>query len=326
VDSGVRPEKLSILPEAVDVHFFDPAVHRPFRMEELPELFPDSLHCNAAGAALLVGGARRAAPPYVFFSQYKWEPRKGWDVLLQGWADAFPGPARGGQRGAGDDANASATPPPPSPPRSDVLLLMLVNLYLVDGVDASSRFNMTYMKLAANAMLSETMGLGLDDLAPLCFLAEEITDEQLARLFRSSDAFVLPTRGEGWCLPAMQAMSMALPAIVTGYGGQLEFMTNNDNSFHIAYKLVQPPQTFYYQFAAGMEWAEPSVADLTRLMQYVVAHPRAGATIGRRAREHICQHFSEEAVKTVLERKLLEVQRRIGPRRQEWRQRKRDKK
>jgi glycosyltransferase involved in cell wall biosynthesis len=302
VDSGVRAEKISILPEAVDVHFFDPAVHRPFLVETLPSLFGDGLHCNTAGAALL--NNPHVVRPYIFFSQFKWEPRKGWDVLLQAWAQAFPSSSSGLHT-------------------NDALLLMLVNLFIVDGVNATDRFNYTYMHNAANAMLQETMGIGLDSLPPLCFLVAEITDEELARLFRTADAFVLPTRGEGWCLPAMQAMSMGLPALVTGYGGQLEFMTHNDNSLLIEYKLVSPPKNFYYQHADDMEWAEPSTADLTHLMQFVWSHPRAGATIGRRAREHISTHFSEEAVGKILHNKLLDVQRKIGPRRLPWDQRKR---
>ena len=39
--------------------------------------------------------------------------------------------------------------------------------------------------------------------------------EELRWLYASADAFVLPTRGEGWCLPAMEAMAMSLPVILS---------------------------------------------------------------------------------------------------------------
>jgi hypothetical protein len=45
-----------------------------------------------------------------------------------------------------------------------------------------------------------------------------------------ADAFVLPTRGEGWGLPVMEAMAMALPVIVTNTSGCSQYLTH-DNSF-----------------------------------------------------------------------------------------------
>eukprot|EP00758_Cryptobia_borreli_P013600 Tbor_TRINITY_DN5848_c3_g1::TRINITY_DN5848_c3_g1_i3::g.6182::m.6182 len=47
---------------------------------------------------------------------------------------------------------------------------------------------------------------------------------RVPELYTTHDAFVLPTRGEGWGLPLMEAMAMGLPAIATDWGGQVEFM------------------------------------------------------------------------------------------------------
>ena len=43
--------------------------------------------------------------------------------------------------------------------------------------------------------------------------------EALPALFASADAFVLPSHGEGWGLPLMEAMAMELPTIGTAFGG-----------------------------------------------------------------------------------------------------------
>jgi glycosyltransferase involved in cell wall biosynthesis len=43
-------------------------------------------------------------------------------------------------------------------------------------------------------------------------------------LYRSVDAFVLPSRGEGWGRPYMEAMSMGLPVIATNWSGPTEFV------------------------------------------------------------------------------------------------------
>ena len=51
----------------------------------------------------------------------------------------------------------------------------------------------------------------------------EVTREELRDLYAASDAFVLATRGEGWCLPAAEAMAMELPTIITNFLGNTEF-------------------------------------------------------------------------------------------------------
>ena len=45
-------------------------------------------------------------------------------------------------------------------------------------------------------------------------------------LYRSAQAMVLPTRGEGFNLPAAEALALGLPVITTGYGGQVDFCTS----------------------------------------------------------------------------------------------------
>jgi glycosyltransferase involved in cell wall biosynthesis len=44
-------------------------------------------------------------------------------------------------------------------------------------------------------------------------------------LIGSADAFILTSRGEGWGLPVMEAMAMALPVIVPNHTGLSAFCT-----------------------------------------------------------------------------------------------------
>jgi glycosyltransferase involved in cell wall biosynthesis len=46
-------------------------------------------------------------------------------------------------------------------------------------------------------------------------------------LLASADAFVLPTRGEGWGLPIAEAMAMELPVLVTNYSGPAAFCSED---------------------------------------------------------------------------------------------------
>ena len=54
-------------------------------------------------------------------------------------------------------------------------------------------------------------------------LAQWMSREDMRSLYNQADAFVLATRGEGWGLPIMEAMSMALPVLVTDCSGVTEY-------------------------------------------------------------------------------------------------------
>ena len=53
----------------------------------------------------------------------------------------------------------------------------------------------------------------------------DVPDADLLMLFRDADAMVLPTRGEGFNIPAAEAMAAGVPLVVTGYGGHMDFCT-----------------------------------------------------------------------------------------------------
>lgn len=50
-------------------------------------------------------------------------------------------------------------------------------------------------------------------------------DQGIVALYRSAHTLVLPTRGEGFNLPAAEALAMGLPVIVTGFGAHVDFCT-----------------------------------------------------------------------------------------------------
>jgi glycosyltransferase involved in cell wall biosynthesis len=50
-------------------------------------------------------------------------------------------------------------------------------------------------------------------------LEDELPLMNLPRLYTGADAFVLPSRGEGWGRPHIEAMAMGLPTIATNWSG-----------------------------------------------------------------------------------------------------------
>lgn len=119
--------------------------------------------------------------------------------------------------------------------------------------------------------------------APLLVLTGILPEEQLKGLYTVSNAFILPTRGEGVGLPYMEALSSGIPVIATGWGGQMDFL-NEQNSFLIDYKLEDPRKSMYSGSAisrqyhrlfgqGGQLWAEADLDDTKRQMRLAYENP-----------------------------------------------------
>lgn len=96
--------------------------------------------------------------------------------------------------------------------------------------------------------------------------------EMIRNFYQRVDCFVFPTRGEGFGLTPLEAMATGMPAIVTGWSGPMEYM-KPEVGWTIDYALA-PAQVFtdkVYKEECG-NWAEPSKADLRRLMRYAYTH------------------------------------------------------
>lgn len=79
----------------------------------------------------------------------------------------------------------------------------------------------------------------------------------LAALYREADVLLSLHRAEGFGLPMLEAMAHGIPAVATGWSGNLEFM-DAGNGILIPYHLVPvvDPAGIY----AGSSWAEPDLA------------------------------------------------------------------
>jgi glycosyltransferase involved in cell wall biosynthesis len=124
----------------------------------------------------------------------------------------------------------------------------------------------------------------------LVLLPFAIPREAMPRLYASADAFVVPSRGEGWGLAYGEAMASGLPTIATNWGGQLDFM-NSQNAYLIDYeRLVPIDEEVRSTLGAeqGLRWVEPSLDHLRWLMRWVFEHPEEAREKGQLARATIC--------------------------------------
>lgn len=218
----------------------------------------------------------------VVLGVFQWSGYKGWDVLLRAWYDAFRG--------------------------SDEATLVLRTY--VQGVEpglSRRRIEKDIEDFARRQLDIPSKGLGR-----LVLLTDTLSDDELPALYAAADALVAPSRGEGWGLPQLEALSCGLPVIATAWGGTTEFL-HDGNSLQVAVEGLCPTgQTAPWY--AGQRWAEPSVSSLTAALRRVVDDPEGVAELGRAGRREVEQRWTWEHSVAVADARLSEIERDLRSR------------
>lgn len=103
----------------------------------------------------------------------------------------------------------------------------------------------------------------------------DMPTNDMAELYRSCDAFVLPTKAEGWGLPLIEAVASGLPVITTMHSGHTEFLRHiSDSVLPVTYTIgaiTCPEYQSYYPDSSGDwgRWARPDVFSIAAAMQTV---------------------------------------------------------
>ncbi len=100
------------------------------------------------------------------------------------------------------------------------------------------------------------------DIGTIHVIEQDYDNNEMLALFRRCDAMVLPTRGEGFNLPAAEAMAARMPLITTGHGGHLDFATPENSRFiDFRFTLSESHVT-----QGSSLWVEPDIDDLTKAL------------------------------------------------------------
>ena len=192
--NGIPKSKLFLMPEGVDTSRFNPTGNTL----DLDGLYKSQiLPLDNPDIKQWIDMDKRKF--FTILSVFTWSWRKGWDVLLRAFYRAFT-------------------------PADNVLLVLLTYIPGARGYYTNIQILKDILTIKAQE--------GIPYHLPILLLTDPISEDQLPALYRSADVFFLPTRGEGFCLPALEAMASGTPPIITKGSGQSMFC-NSKNSFLI---------------------------------------------------------------------------------------------
>jgi GT2 family glycosyltransferase len=153
---------------------------------------------------------------------------------------------------------------------------------------------------------AEIARLDLPSSAPIVLMLNpEFADHQMGSLYRSADCFVLPTRGEGWGMPVLEAMACGLPTIATNWSGPADFL-HEEIGYPLEVKSLVKAEA-RCPFYAGFEWAEPDGDHLRGLMREVFEAPDRARAKGLLAASEVAERYSWEVAARRVKERLLEL-------------------
>jgi hypothetical protein len=207
----------------------------------------------------------RVSTKFTFLSIFEWGERKAPELLLKAFTEEFDRP-------------------------EDVILLCEVQNR---DESVSIRNEINRMKLRR------------DSAAIILLANKSIPRYQIGCLYRSTDCFVTPTRGEGFGLPIIEAMACGMPVIATNWGAHTDFF-NEEVGYPIKVRQLVPARAKcpYYE---GFRWAEPDIEDLRALMRHVYENQKEAREKGLKASGKVLGELSWLAAADKIKDRLLQL-------------------
>lgn len=126
--------------------------------------------------------------------------------------------------------------------------------------------------------------------------------DDMSDLYRSIDSVYTMSHCEGFYFPGLEGLAAGKLSIAPNYGGQLDFL-NNDNSYLVSGSVVRAdPRSMYWESKSNAVWFQPSVEDAAQKLQLSYKNYEAMNQKLETQKTLIHQQYSwESVVKQMLE-------------------------
>ena len=129
------------------------------------------------------------------------------------------------------------------------------------------------LNVAKNFVAETAAKANLSEFPNVNIITDKLTDEEILQLHKSSDCYVSASYGEGWNLPAQDALLFGKTPIVGCYGGQKDFI-NNENGWvvHVTEEPCYNGGTVHFELFTGKRlWGSPDLLELASCMRSAVS-------------------------------------------------------
>jgi glycosyltransferase involved in cell wall biosynthesis len=262
VDSILVPSRFN-----ADV-FASSGLRRPVRV--VPHIRREAWSASARedGATL----RRRMAIPedhFVFYTIGVWDPRKAVSELIDVFAREFG--------------------------VEDRVTLLVKTSDTVENVPAEAASGPSVDMRAKRIIAAASRDTARQPPNVVC-IAGSVGARMLDAIHAAGDAYVSLTRGEGWGLGAFDAATLGKPVIITGWGGQLDYL---GPQYPGLVRCEMTPVTDWLPFPGyrpTQRWASADRRHAAQLMRAAVARDRAMLDAAASVRETIAERYAEAVV------------------------------
>lgn len=224
-----------------------------------------------------------ALKEFKFISVLSWTYRKGFDVLLQAYLKEF-------------SANDPVS-----------LLLITPYTFSPDGKRKFETDNSIRQQIETHTETSH---------AHIARCGFNVPEDEMPRIYKACDAFVLPTRGEGFCLPIAEASLCGLPIITTNYSGHTMFV-KHDNAYLVEIDKLSPladgqTNVHYWDNEVFPDLLDDSVIDgFRRNMRYVFENNKEARHRNLLLQNELLSNYSCEIVGAMAKSRLEQIWKQI---------------
>lgn len=176
-----------------------------------------------------------------------------------------------------------------------------VELILKTNVDGDT-FNKFSTEIKTGLRLYDSLNKYKQEI----LINNELSDEEIMRLHASCDCFVMPSYGEGWNIPAFDAMAMGKTPIVTHRTGMDEFIDSTTGFFvesteDISFGMMDSLPLLH---TANENCSHISISNLAKTMRFVYENPEIREQVSWNGMDNAI-NFSYKAIGNKI-KKILE--------------------